>query len=53
MEKIASGKVEQFAEFIQRTGDAICGEAPIRIGMMQLAKPYAVAWVILRNQLRM
>jgi predicted class III extradiol MEMO1 family dioxygenase len=34
MEKIASGEAEQFVEFIQRTGDTICGEPPIKIGMM-------------------
>jgi AmmeMemoRadiSam system protein B len=44
MEKIASCDVEKFAEFIRRTGDTICGECPIRIGMMAIARPYSVSW---------
>jgi AmmeMemoRadiSam system protein B len=44
MEKIASCDAEKFAEFIRRTGDTICGEAPIWIGMMAMTRPYSVSW---------
>jgi AmmeMemoRadiSam system protein B len=44
MAKIASGDVQQFAEFIKKTGDTICGEVPIRIGMIGIGGPYSVEW---------
>jgi AmmeMemoRadiSam system protein B len=44
MEKVATGDVRQFAEFISRTGDTICGEMPIKIAMMAVPAPYTVSW---------
>jgi AmmeMemoRadiSam system protein B len=44
MQKISTGDADQFAEFIKRTGDTICGEGPIRIGMLAIKQPFKVAW---------
>lgn len=44
MEKISTGDVKQFAEFMKQTGDTICGEMPIKIVMSAIKKPYQVSW---------
>jgi AmmeMemoRadiSam system protein B len=45
MAKIATRDVDQFAEFIARTGDTICGELAIKIAMRCMAgTDWAVAW---------
>ena len=44
MAKISTCDVNQFAEFISRTGDTICGELPIKIAMMGISAKYTVSW---------
>ena len=44
MAKISTCDVNQFAEFISRTGDTICGEVPIKIAMMAIKSKYNISW---------
>lgn len=44
MAKISTCDVNQFAEFIARTGDTICGELPIKMAMMAISSKYTVSW---------
>ena len=44
MEKVSTCDVKQFAEFIRRTGDTICGEVPIKIAMQAIHGKYNVEW---------
>ena len=45
MEAISTGNHKVFADYIQKTGDTICGECPIRIAMQSVPKPYQVHWL--------
>ncbi|OHT17127.1 hypothetical protein TRFO_12653 [Tritrichomonas foetus] len=44
MAKISTCDVKQFAQFIDKTGDTICGEVPIKIAMQTINGKYNVEW---------
>lgn len=44
MKNISTCDVSKFAEFIDRTGDTICGEVPIKIAMQAIDGKYNVEW---------